>query len=122
MPAPPDLGQFDRCLRFERGVFTRNARNEAVRTGWTLVATVSAARASVSDAERASGAAVSREVSDRFTTHWSLALAGLRGGDQVVDITDPAAPVAYDLVGKKEVGGFRVAIEFSAAARPEVGA
>lgn len=109
-----DLGRLDRRVTFQRAVTSRNALNEKVAGGWDEVATVLALREPVRDAERVAGAGVGREVTDRFTTHWSQPLSVLQAGDQLV-----CDAVAYRIVGIKELGR-REGLEFSALARPDL--
>lgn len=110
-----DLGRLDRRVSFQRAAVTRDALNAPVAGGWTDLATVMARRDPVRDAERVAGAGVNREVTDRFTTHWAAALAGVKGGDQLVDSTG----ATYRILGLKELG-YREGLEFSAQARPDV--
>ena len=111
-----DLGALDQTVRFERPLYARNGRNEKVAAGFELVCTVRARRTAVSDGERVAGAQVAREVSDRFVTHYSAALAALDLSAQLV-----CEGMTYSLVGRKELGR-RAGFEWSAKARPQVGA
>lgn len=108
------LGHLDRKVRFQRRLDTRNARNEVLPAGWSTLAEVMAHRQPVSDGEQNAGAQVQRVVTDRFTTHWSAVLAGLRGDDQAV-----CEGLTYDIVGVKEIGR-RERLEISARARRDV--
>lgn len=107
-----NLGSLDRTVTFERATFTRNGRNEKIAAGWEPILTVRASRTPVSDGERNTGAQVERLVTDRFVTHWSAALAAL---DLTQQLT--CEGVAYDLVGRKELGR-RAGLEWSAKAKP----
>lgn len=107
-----DLGRLDRRVSFERRSNEEDGLGEARPGGRAVVATVMAARAPVRDAERVAGAGVGREVTDRFTTHWSAGLAALDLTEQLV-----CEDVVYDLVGRKELGR-REGLEWSAVARP----
>ena len=109
------LGSLNRRVTFQRAADLRDALNAPTTEGWTTLATVMARRDPVRDAERVAGAGVNREVTDRFTTHWSQALEGVRAGDQLLDSTG----AAYRIVGRKELG-YREGLEFSAAARPDL--
>lgn len=109
-----DLGALDRTVSFERELFTKNGRNERIAAGWAPIVTVRARRDPVSDGERNNGAQVERLVTDRFTTHYSRDLAALDLTQQLV-----CDGVAYDLVGRKELGR-REGLEWSAKAKPGV--
>lgn len=109
-----NLGSLDRTVTFQRATFTTNGRNEKIPAGWEPVATVRARRDPVSDGERNNGAQVERLVTDRFTTHYSRDLAALDLTQQLV-----CDGVAYDLVGRKELGR-REGLEWSAKAKPGV--
>lgn len=106
-------GSLDRHVRFQRAVTARNGLNEPVG-GWAEVASVMAHREPVRDAERVAGAGVNREVTDRFTTHWSPRLSVLTSADQL-----ECEGVTYRIVGVKELGR-REGLEFSALARPDL--
>ncbi len=107
-----DLGSLDKIVTFRRKAFKVNARNERIPDGFETLATVCARREPVRDGERNAGAQVQREVSDRFTTHWSGVLDALDLTEQLL-----CEGVVYDLVGRKPLGR-RQGFEWSANALP----
>lgn len=111
---PLDLGALDRSVTFRVAVTGRDALNETVASGFETIATVRATRTPVRDGERNAGMQVEREVSDRFVTHWSAALAALNLTQQLV-----CEGVTYNLVGRRELGR-REGLEWSAVARPDL--
>lgn len=109
-----DLGRLDRTVTFRRLVTAPDGLGEEVAIDVADIATVMAARSPVRDTERVAALGVGREVTDRFTTHWSSVLAGLDLTEQLV-----CEGVVYDLVGRKELGR-REGLEWSATARPDL--
>lgn len=112
-----NLGALDRTVSFQAAVSQVDDLNEETAAGWATVHTVRASRDPVRDAERVAGAQVQREVTDRFTTHWSGALAALALAEHQL----LCEGVAYTIVGRKELGR-RKGLEWSCAARPDLAA
>lgn len=108
-------GDLDRQVKFQRAnSASRDSLNDPAVNGWNTVATVFVQRTPVRDGERVTAAQVGREISDRFVTHWSPALAAVGGGDQLV-----CEGVVYRITERKEIDRRR-GLEFTALARPDL--
>jgi SPP1 family predicted phage head-tail adaptor len=98
-------GKLDRRVTFRRATVTQNALNEDV-SAWADLATVSASKEDISDAERMRAAQTGASVTTRFQVRYSSVTASLTPRDQLV-----CEGRLYDIAAKKELGrrdGFEI--------------
>jgi SPP1 family predicted phage head-tail adaptor len=106
-------GELDRRLTLFRAVRATDALNAKV-TSWSRLATVAAAKADVSDAERIRAQQAGVAHTTRFRIRWSSCAAQLLAGDRV-----RCEGRDFEVVGLKELGR-REGLEITANARGDL--
>lgn len=105
-------GAMDRRLKVYRRSTTTNAMNEDVEA-FTLLTTVWARKADVSDGERVTAQQVGAEITTRFQVRYSTTVSSVNPKDRV-----SCEGREYEITGVKEIGR-REGLEISAVARAD---